>query len=39
MLDQLMIMGYWVSGAGFLLCAIGYFAFPVMIRLLDGDDN
>ena len=39
MLDQLMIMGYWTAGAGFVLCAIDYFAFPAMLCLLDGDDS
>ena len=40
MLDQLMIIGYWSAAAGIILCAIGYFVFPAMLRLLTtGEDE
>ena len=41
MMESMVTLGYWSAVVGVVLCMVGYFAFPAMIRLLDttGEDE
>jgi len=39
MIEQMITLGYWSAAIGLILCIIGYFIFPVMIRLLTSEED
>ena len=39
MIEQMITLGYWSAAGGFVLCAIGYFAFPAMLKHFSNGDG